>query len=271
MKRLLFILYTIVSFLASLMLSSNIFAHLLHYPDILGSPQIGRLYEPFHILYWWFTVRVTGSEYKVSFIAGLACFCLFSFVGFRIYTKLRLNILGIYGSARWAKLSELARSKAFQGKGVILGQTINALFSRDSKRMVVPGRIIFENDDSHDLVVAPTRKGKGVSCVIPSLLCWTDSAVIYDMKKENFNATSGWRKQFSHVLCFEPMSEDSVRFNPLMEISRGPMEVADAQLISRIITHPRGDNDSFSGEHHWIENAYQLITGAILYVLNDGD
>jgi type IV secretion system protein VirD4 len=251
------------------MLASNIFAYLLHFADILGSPQIGRFYEPFHILYWWFKIRVPGNEYKISFIAFLACFCLLAFVGFRIYTKLRLNILGIYGSARWAKTHELARAKAFIGKGVILGQTNSAFFTRNQARMTYPGRIIFENDDSHDLVVAPTGRGKGVSCVIPTLLCWTDSVVCYDLKKENFVATSGWRKQFSHVLCFEPMSENSARFNPLMEISRGPREVADAQMIARVITHPRGDNDNFSGEHHWIENAYQLITGTILYVLNE--
>ena len=35
----------------------------------------------------------------------------------------------------------------------------------------------------HVLAFAPTRNGKGVGLVIPSLLAWEESAVIYDIKR----------------------------------------------------------------------------------------
>jgi len=54
------------------------------------------------------------------------------------------------------------------------------------------------------MVFAPTRSGKGVGLVIPTLLSWPGSAVIHDIKGENWNLTAGWRSRFSHCLLFNP-------------------------------------------------------------------
>jgi type IV secretion system protein VirD4 len=37
----------------------------------------------------------------------------------------------------------------------------------------------------HMLVFAPTRSGKGVGIVIPTLLCWDQSVLVNDIKGEN--------------------------------------------------------------------------------------
>ena len=49
------------------------------------------------------------------------------------------------------------------------------------------------NGPEHILAFAPTRSGKGVGLVIPSLLAWEESAVIYDIKGENWAKTAGFR------------------------------------------------------------------------------
>jgi type IV secretion system protein VirD4 len=47
------------------------------------------------------------------------------------------------------------------------------------------------NGPEHVLAFAPTRSGKGVGLVIPTLLAWDESAVIYDIKGENWAKTAG--------------------------------------------------------------------------------
>ncbi len=52
------------------------------------------------------------------------------------------------------------------------------------------------------MVFAPTRSGKGVGLVIPTLLTWRDSTVIHDIKGENFNLTAGLSVE---VLALRPL------------------------------------------------------------------
>src|SRR5438445_724191 len=88
---------------------------------------------------------------------------------------------------------------------------------------------------AHLLAFAPTRSGKGVGLVIPTLLSWTGSAVIHDIKGENWELTAGWRARFSHCLLFNPTDERSACYNPLLEVRRGPHEVRDVQNIADIL------------------------------------
>ena len=271
MKKLLFLFYTALSFFFSLTFSTNVFAFLLHHADILGRPQLGRFYEPFHLLYWFFTISVPGNQYRISFMAFLVCFVFLTFLGFRVYTRLKLNVLGIYGQSRWLKENELKETGSFSGEGVILGQTANARFRKNHKgeyRSLKAGNIIFDDSSEHVLIVAPTGSGKGISCVIPTLFSWRHSAIVYDIKKENFDITSGWRRKFSYVFRFEPTNLSSIHFNPLWEVEKGPHEVAHAQNIAKMICNPEGDA---TVEDHWSRTAQQLLVGVILYILYSDD
>jgi hypothetical protein len=44
------------------------------------------------------------------------------------------------------------------------------------------------------LLAAPARSGKGVGIVIPNLLSYPDSAVVLDIKQENYTITAGFRR-----------------------------------------------------------------------------
>ena len=71
------------------------------------------------------------------------------------------------------------------------------------------------------MTFAPTRSGKGLGLVIPTLLTWTESAVVHDIKGENWQLTAGWRARFSHCLLFNPTDLRSARYNPLLEVRDG--------------------------------------------------
>src|SRR3546814_6519819 len=76
----------------------------------------------------------------------------------------------------------------------------------------------------HVMAFAPTRSGQGVGLVVPSLLSWTGSVVVHDIKGENWTLTAGWRARFSPCLLFNPTVARSARYNPLLEVRPGPDE-----------------------------------------------
>jgi Type IV secretory system Conjugative DNA transfer len=49
--------------------------------------------------------------------------------------------------------------------------------------------------------VCHTRSGKGVGLVIPRLLIWLESCIVYDIKGENWIKTAGFRQEAGQV-CF---------------------------------------------------------------------
>ena len=114
------------------------------------------------------------------------------------------------------------------------------------------------------MAFAPTRSGKGVGLVVPTLLSWTGSAVVHDIKGENWQLTAGWRSRFSHCLLFNPTDARSARYNPLLEVRRGPEEVRDVQNIADILVDPEG---ALERRNHWEKTSHSLLVGAILHVL----
>lgn len=119
----------------------------------------------------------------------------------------------------------------------------------------------------HIIAFAPTRSGKGVGLVIPTLLAWQGSVLVHDIKGENWALTAGYRQSIGQrCLKFAPTLSDgtSCHFNPLNEIRIGTdKEVADTQNIATMIVDPdgKGLND------HWAKTGFALLVGVILHVL----
>src|SRR3546814_2012832 len=96
------------------------------------------------------------------------------------------------------------------------------------------------NGPEHILCFAPTRSGKGVGLVIPSLLAWPGSCIVHDIKGENWDLTAGFRARHGRVLLFDPTNPASNPYNPLLEVRKGDWEVRDAQNIADILIDPEG-------------------------------
>ena len=128
-------------------------------------------------------------------------------------------------------------------------------------------RYLRHNGAEHVLCYAPTRSGKGVGLVIPTLLSWEHSAVITDLKGELWELTSGWRQSYARnkVLRFEPASlSGGVRWNALEEIRLATeYEVGDVQNLATLLVDPDGKGL----ETHWQKTAQALLVGVILHVL----
>jgi type IV secretion system protein VirD4 len=176
-----------------------------------------------------------------------------------------------HGSSRWATTAEIKKAGLLKEGGVVLCQTSDAAFrttldARGQTKIAASrvGSLVCHDGAEHVFCFAPTRSGKGVGLVVPTLLSWPHSVLVYDVKKENWALTAGWRKQFSRVWRFEPTATDSVRFNPLLEIRKGQSEVKDTQNVADILVDPVGDKQS---RDHWQLTAHNLLCGAILHVL----
>jgi type IV secretion system protein VirD4 len=164
-----------------------------------------------------------------------------------------------HGSARWATRRDLIRSGllgAVRRGGVYVGA-----WRRQGR-----AHYLRHDGPEHVLAFAPTRSGKGVGLVIPTLLSWRESGVVLDIKGENWEKTAGWRQRGAgqRVLRFDPGDAQSARFNPLAEIRlRTPHEVADVQNLATTLVDPKGEGFE---DKHWSQTAWSLLVGAILHV-----
>jgi len=155
-----------------------------------------------------------------------------------------------YGSARWATEIEVRTAGLLGPDGTVLGQLGKAYVRHDGPE--------------HVLCFAPTRSGKGVGLVVPTLLTWAGSVVVHDIKGENYGLTAGWRARFSRIVLFDPTNPDSDAYNPLLEVRRGPNEVRDVQNVADILVDPEG---ALEKRNHWEKTSHALLVGAILHVL----
>jgi type IV secretion system protein VirD4 len=200
----------------------------------------------------WFATQWCAAELGFQARLGAPWFELLGIPVYYPWRRARQSrMVTTYGSSRRATKSEVEAAGLFRTAGVLLGR--------------LGSRYLRHDGPEHVLAFAPTRSGKGVGLVIPTLLSWTGSAVIHDIKGENWRLTAGWRAKFSHSLLFNPTDPRSARYNPLLEVRKGPDEVRDVQNIADILVDPEG---ALERRSHWEKTSHALLVGAILHVLN---
>jgi type IV secretion system protein VirD4 len=211
------------------------------------------IYYPWRLFEWWYAFD--GYAPSLFNDAGILA-ASSSFAGITIAItgslwRARQNRnVTTYGSSRWATMREIERAGLFRDAGVFVGRLANRYLRHDGPE--------------HVMAFAPTRSGKGVGLVTPTLLSWTQSVVVHDIKGENWQLTAGWRSKFSHCLLFNPTDVRSARYNPLLEVRKGPNEVRDVQNIADILVDPEG---ALERRSHWEKTSHSLLVGAILHVL----
>ena len=119
------------------------------------------------------------------------------------------------------------------------------------------------------MLSAPTRSGKGVGVVIPNLLNWPDSAVVLDIKGENYAITAGYRARHGQaVYAFSPFDESarSHRWNPLTAVRTSPLHrVGDLLTIAQVFFP--NDGSGTSSEAFFNDQARNLFLGLGLVLL----
>ena len=212
-----------------------------------------KIYAPWKLFQWWYEFDAYAPHIfsKGGLISAGGGFVgiIFAVICSVWRGRLRSGV-NTFGSSRWATIKEIKRVGLLEDTGVFLGRTKHDYIRHDGPE--------------HVMAIAPTRSGKGVGLVIPTLLSWTDSAVIHDIKGENWQLTSGWRSTFSHCLLFDPTNAESAKYNPLLEVRKGEFEVRDVQNIADILVDPEG---MLERRNHWEKTAHSLLVGAILHVL----
>ncbi len=212
-----------------------------------------KVYLPWRLFEWWYAYEayapnVFHSAGLIAASGGIAGVAV-AIVG-SLWRARQNQIVTTYGSARWASPSEIFKSGLADDKGVFLGKFKHRYLRHDGSE--------------HVMCFAPTRSGKGIGLVIPTLLTWPHSAVIHDIKGENWQLTAGWRSRFSHCLFFNPTDPASTKYNPLLEVRKGPSEVRDVQNIADILVDPEG---ALERRNHWEKTSHSLLVGVILHVL----
>lgn len=232
-------------------------AHALSYQPALGQPWFEfrslPIYKPWRLFQWWYAYEAYAPEIfaRAGLIAASGgLFGILAAVIGSVWRSRWEKRVTTYGSARWAEGRDVRKAGLLKTEGVFLGK-----WQRHYVRHAGP---------EHVLAVAPTRSGKGVGLVVPTLLSWTGSTVIHDIKGENWGLTAGWRSQFSTCHKFNPNDPCSACFNPLDEVRLGDTEVRDVQNIADILVDPEG---SLQTRNHWDKTAYALLVGVILHVL----
>jgi len=225
-------------------------------------PQLGRpwfelfgwpIYYPPAFFWWWYFYDAYAPHVFIegAYIAASGGFIAIAVaIGMSVWRAREAKNVVTYGSARWARADEVRAAGLLGPDGVVLGKFDHAYLRHDGPE--------------HVLCFAPTRSGKGVGLVVPSLLTWPGSAIVHDIKGENWQITAGFRARHGRVLLFDPTNVKSAAYNPLLEVRRGEWEVRDVQNIADILVDPEG---SLEKRNHWEKTSHALLVGAILHVL----
>ncbi|PXV59800.1 type IV secretion system protein VirD4 [Dyella jiangningensis] len=175
-----------------------------------------------------------------------------------LYPLSRRKKPSMHGDARFAHGGDLRKKDMLKASdnGILVGKYKGDLVRLSGQQFVI--------------LAAPTRSGKGVGVVIPNLLEYRESAVVLDIKQENFELTSGWRASQGHeIYLFNPFAEDrrTHRWNPLSYVSKDPaFRVSDLMSIAAML-YPDGSDD----QKFWVSQARNAFMAFTLYLFEKWD
>ncbi len=255
---------------AASMAATQFAAWRVGYHPALGRPWVGHLYAPWCWIMWrrapWApNAKATFQAIDAGLMSVAALGMLTGLAVSNARRRTPKKHEGIHGTARFQSGLEIRESGLLPHgdqphTGVYVGGWT------DSRGCI---HYLRHDGPEHCIVIAPTRSGKGVGNILPTLLSWPASSLIYDEKGELWALTAGWRAGHAGtvVIRWEPGAIDgSASFNFLEEVRLGtPHEVADAQNIAQMICDPNGDG--IEGKDHWGKTSFDLLSAVILHVM----
>ena len=174
-----------------------------------------------------------------------------------------------YGTAAWATHRLLPRSGEDGFRGVSFGKS-----GGPDLPVNAPGAPVTSLPETHTLIVARTRAGKGTRVIVPTLLRYGGSMLVIDPKGENAAITARARRdrlgQKVHIVNpwgelesqYQSLGFAQATFNPLDALDRNdPNAVAFAQSLAAIICPPATGKESF-----WQGSAANVLAGVFLWI-----
>jgi type IV secretion system protein VirD4 len=224
-----------------------------------------ELAETFNIFAFWYQTPL-----YLGYVTPVFYHCLFIIGGtaslvMLVPVILRLQAHDEHGSARWANFHELQKRSYIKRfgriRGPIFGKTTSPFWF---------GRYLTNGDQPHSLVVAPTRAGKGVGVVIPTLLTFEGSVLALDVKGELFDLTSRLRAaKGDKVFRFSPYAPDerSHCYNPVLDIVALPPErrFTETRRLAAALITVKG-----TGAEGFLDGARDLFVAGILACIERG-
>lgn len=270
-------------------------ASVLRHASWLGKPLFhlrgGAVYAPWSWIVWWtrwYWAPQLEPLWKECAREALHPMAVVTVVCCAAIAMVRhgwfANVSDLHGSARWATARDLRAARLIDARRSVreplrgIGVWLRILKPATRRAGIYLGvwrewgRASFIRDCGPALVLvfAPTRSGKGVGIVIPTLLSWPHSVLIHDLKGENWALTAGARKRMGQLcLKFAPASaeSDGARYNPLAEVRLPtPNEIRDVRNIVQMIIDP----DAKGLPDHWSREGSAFLTGMILDQLYSG-
>lgn len=278
--RWLYLPFMLLMGVGSMALATQRIAAFFNYSPALGEPWgvAGGIlwYAPWSVFTWqehFISADPYGfMEQAITQSQALFLVPQFAVVAFWLafMNKVKGNA-NLHGSARWGTEAEIRLMGYMDGKGVYVGGYARKLVGAALLWAKLLGRPVEQllylrhNGPEHLLVFAPTRSGKGVGLILPTLLAWEGSSIVLDIKGENWALTAGFRKSMGHrVLRFDPSdaSGASAAFNPLEELRLDSLlAIPDAQNLAAMLVDPTGKGL----EDHWSKAAFAMLGGALLH------
>lgn len=279
--------------------ATQLFASYCQYDKMLGEPLAFGIYSPWKWFEWYGVfyeyVPMLFRSSLLPIFGGLVLSILLMFL------LKKPEVLDSHGSARWAEYRDLKKMELFSKNGVVVGLYDERVFgyciikkltdilrwleqkSKEDDNSTIDYKYLYkkflnhyasirhfylrDNSNKHLAVVAPTRSGKGVGLIVPTLLgSWTESCIINDIKSENWGITAGYRKKMGQtVIKFEPTATDgsTARWNPLNEISIGTEEEVSA---SQNLAYTIVDYEGKGKLDFWGASAAVVIQAVILHL-----
>ncbi len=320
-------------------MSTQLFAAYMNYdPEVVGDPMKilsngYRIYNPMFFILG--SIKYFGDENFSDYVFKSFPPVLIGFVAAIILYLLRGVLLTgrqknqhIYGTARWAKLKDLIKFGLVQKYGIVCGEMANApvtykIGGENNDKLILhlknsfwreyithqppkAGRLICHSGATNTWVIAPTRSGKGVGCIIPTLLNygvpyfgWSydkksfffkafdgklkflakkqkvikgrGSVIVFDPKGENWEASAGFRSRFSTCLPFNPMQISDSHGKPMGTVHYNPiLEIPDSRSDAFAWSDMFGEfffSQNDSGENAFFyKNARDIFTAVIMHV-----
>lgn len=220
-----------------------------HFPKVIGGQVIVFLATMPWLRFSFYTLPL--------FAALLATRYLWSHPRIRKQLKVGPKNSDTFGTASFADLKVM--TKLNHAEGIPIGALpafVDPLNPQKTARTIKKegGKEIMRLKVDHATIIAPSRTGKGVGIVIPTLLEYPGAVFVTDIKGENYAVTGRARKALNRqVIAFDPFGitncSEQYRINPLDFLDATQETIVDdSQTLAHLIcpTHAQdGTNASY--------------------------